>query len=270
MLGIVTAIILLTSWRVFHGHPEFVSFASVGDVARQLEPVFGSWAKIVFCIGILAGGLSSFLINAMIGGTVMSDAMGKGSRLTDRWPLHMTTIALLIGMTIAMISLAHEGSTVKLIILAQALTVLGIPALALALIYLGTRRDLTGERQVPRPILLLAIIGFCVACVLACMTAHKVYQKLQLSGESTAAALGVGKPELAKLQLLPQDAIFLFEVLDYVLLLPVDPEVYQNPSAQLFRCSSAAAKGNPAGPGPGWELELADPSPGCGMEGGSG
>ena len=94
MLGIVTAIILLTSWRVFYGHPEFVSFASVGDVARQLEPVFGSWAKIVFCIGILAGGLSSFLINAMIGGTVMSDSMGQGSRLTDRWPLHMTTIAL--------------------------------------------------------------------------------------------------------------------------------------------------------------------------------
>jgi manganese transport protein len=56
--------------------------------------------------------------------------------------------------------------------------VLGIPALALALIYLGTRKELTGERQIPRPIIILAIIGFAVSCVLASLTAQKVYQKL--------------------------------------------------------------------------------------------
>ncbi len=178
VLGLVTAVILLTSWRVFYGHPDPVTLASVGDVARQLEPLFGPGAKIVFCVGILAGGLSSFLVNAMVGGTVMSDSLGQGSRLGDRWPLHLTTAALLIGMTVAMVSLAREGSTVHLITLAQALTVLGIPALALALIYLGTRPELTGERKIPKVLIALAIVGFGIACVVGVMTAIKVYEKI--------------------------------------------------------------------------------------------
>lgn len=178
MLAIVTSIILLTSWRVFYGRPDHVTLASVGDVARQLEPLFGPAAKLIFCSGILAGALSSFLVNALIGGTVMSDSIGKGSRLQDRWPLHLTTVALLVGMTVAIASLASQESTVHLITLAQALTVLGIPALALALVYLGTRSELTGERRIPRPIIVLAIIGCCVSCVLAYVTASKVYTKL--------------------------------------------------------------------------------------------
>ncbi|MEZ6130678.1 MAG: divalent metal cation transporter [Planctomycetaceae bacterium] len=178
MLGGVTAVILLTSWRVFYGHPEPVVLASVGDVARQLEPLFGSSAKIIFCTGILAGALSSFLVNAMIGGTVMSDSMGLGAKLQDRWPLHLTALALLIGMSVAIASLAKEGSTVLLITIAQALTVLGIPALAAALIFLGTRRELHGDRRIPTAIIGLAVVGFCVSCVVAGMTAVTVYNKL--------------------------------------------------------------------------------------------
>ena len=177
MLGCVTAIILLTSWRVFYGHPNPVALSSVGDVARQLEPLFGPAAKIIFCLGILAGALSSFLVNALIGGTIMSDSIGKGSKLQDKWPLHLTAVALLVGMTIAIASLYREGSTVLLITIAQALTVLGIPALAASLIYLGTRKELQGERSIPPSFLRLAVIGFLVSCVLACMTASKVYDK---------------------------------------------------------------------------------------------
>jgi Mn2+/Fe2+ NRAMP family transporter len=81
-------------------------------------------------------------------------------------------------MGVAMMALAREGSVVLLITIAQALTVLGIPALAAALIYLGTRPDLTGERKVPRWMLALACVGFLVACGLACLTAVKVYEKL--------------------------------------------------------------------------------------------
>lgn len=177
VLGLVTSIILLTSWRVFYGAPNPVTLASVSDVAVQMEPLFGPAAKVVFCIGILAGALSSFLVNALIGGTVLSDTLGTGSRLSDRWPIHLTTVALAIGGVVAIISLAWEGSTVHLITLAQALTVLGIPGLALALIYLGTRKELTGSRKVPRSILFVALVGFVVSCLLAFITAEKVHEK---------------------------------------------------------------------------------------------
>jgi len=178
VLGMVTSIILLTSWRVFYGRPEPVELASVGDVAKQLEPLFGSTAKIIFCGGILAGALSSFLVNALIGGTVMSDSIGKGSSMQDKWPVHLTVIALLIGMAVAIASLAVEGSTVHLITLAQACTVLGIPGLAAALIYLGTRPELVGQRRVPPVILGFAVVGFVVSCGLALLTAQKVFDKL--------------------------------------------------------------------------------------------
>ncbi len=178
MLGLVTVMILLTSWRVFYGNPDAATLSSVGDVAKQLEPLFGSAAKVIFCVGILAGAFSSFMVNALIGGTVLSDSLGKGAKLRDQWPLHLTTLALLVGMGVAIASLAKEGSTVHLITIAQACTVLGIPALAGAIIYLGTRKELTGSRRVPRWMLLLAIIGFLLSCFLACLTASKVYHKL--------------------------------------------------------------------------------------------
>lgn len=190
MLGGVTAIILLTSWRVFYGNPGAVELQSVGQVALQLEPSFGVTAKYIFCSGILAGAVSSFMVNALIGGTVMSDSVGKGSKLDDRWPLHFTTLALLVGMSIAIASLASKDSTVNLITLAQALTVLGIPALALALIYLGTRRELVGPRKVPRWILALAVLGFLVSCWFAYLTAQKVYDKLNPEPTTTAFVSG--------------------------------------------------------------------------------
>lgn len=178
VLGLVTLIILLTATRVFYGRPEGVSLGRVDDVARQLEPLFGSWAVVVFSLGILAGAFSSFLVNSMIGGTVMSDALGKGSKLSQSWPIHMTTTALLVGMIVAISSLARQGSTVYLITFAQALTVLGIPALAAALLYLGTRKELTGERRVPRWVLALAAIGFLTSCVLAVRTSIAVWDKI--------------------------------------------------------------------------------------------
>ena len=178
MLGLVTVMILLTSWRVFYGNSSAATLSSVGDVAKQLEPLFGSAAKVIFCAGILAGGFSSFMVNALIGGTVLSDSLGKGAKLNDEWPLHLTTVALLVGMCVAIASVAREGSTVHLITIAQACTVFGMPALAAALIYLGTRKELTGSRRVPRWMLGLAILGFLLSCVLACLTADRVYHKL--------------------------------------------------------------------------------------------
>jgi Mn2+/Fe2+ NRAMP family transporter len=59
-------------------------------------------------------------------------------------------LALFIGMSIAIVSIAKGCSVVNVITVAQASTVLGLPALAAALIYLTTRPDLTGERKVPQ------------------------------------------------------------------------------------------------------------------------
>lgn len=179
VLGLVTGVILLTSMRVFYGRPDQLELTSVDQVARQLEPLFGSWATVIFSLGIVAAAFSSFLVNAMIGGTVMSDSLGKGSRLSDGWPIHLTSVALLTGMGVAMLSLSQSGSTVTLITIAQALTVVGNPALGATLLYLGTRPELTGPRRIPRWILAIATLGFLISCVVAVRTAMAVWSKIQ-------------------------------------------------------------------------------------------
>ncbi len=176
-LGLITCVILLTAWRVFYGSGA-VKLESLADVSQLMVPIFGPAAKYIFGAGILAGALSSFMVNAMIGGTVMADSVGLGARMQDRGPLHFTTAALLTGMLVAMASILSEGSTVYLITIAQALTVVGIPALAAALIYLGTRGELSGDRKTPRLILAIAILGLLVSCILAGLTVKKVYEKL--------------------------------------------------------------------------------------------
>ena len=180
VVGILSTIILMTAARVFYGRPEPVVLSGVGDVAMQLQPLFGSWAKVVFCLGIFAGAFSSFLVNALVGGTVLSDSLGKGSRLGEGWTLGLTTVALLSGLVVALLNLSDAKSTVNLITFAQALTVLGLPALAAALLYLGTRPDLTGERKVPAWIINLGWAGLVVAVALAVRTTIAVLDKLGL------------------------------------------------------------------------------------------
>ena len=113
----------------------------------------------------------------MIGGTVLSDSLGKGSRIDSNWTKNLTILVLFIGMTIAIISLGSQGA-LPVILLAQALTVLGLPTLGFALIYLGTRPQLTGDRKVPQKILITCFIGFLVACLVALRTALIIYEKI--------------------------------------------------------------------------------------------
>ena len=178
ILGIITMVILTSSWRIFYGTPQASQLGGIADVARQLEPVFGPWARIIFSLGILAGALSSFLVNSMIGGTVLSDGLGKGSKLSDKWPIHMTTLALLVGMVIAIFSKMDGSSTVHLITIAQAMTVVGAPALAIALIYLATRPEMKGERAIPKGFIYLGFVAILVSCVLSGLTVKKIAAKL--------------------------------------------------------------------------------------------
>jgi len=180
VVGLLTIVILMTATRVFYGRPEPVVLGNVGEVAVQLQPLFGPWAKVIFCLGIFAGAFSSFLVNALIGGTVFSDSLGKGSRLGEGWTLRLTTVALLSGMVVALLTLSDKDSTVNLIVFAQALTVLGLPVLAFALLYLGTRPDLTGMRKVPGWIINLGWGGFAVSLALAVRLLLIVLDKLGL------------------------------------------------------------------------------------------
>jgi manganese transport protein len=174
----ITMMIMITSASVLHGQIEPGELKSAGDVALQLGPLFGDSAKMLFCQGILAGAFSSFLVNAMIGGTLLSDGLGLGSKLDGTWPKRFTVLALLSGMGVALLMKTTDLSIVNLIIFAQALTVVGGPVLAGSLLYLAFRPDLQGDRRVPGWIKTIGCIGFGVTVVLAIRTINSIIGKL--------------------------------------------------------------------------------------------
>ena len=137
-LGLLTATILLTAAATLHGKPDAGGFGNTADLAAQLRPFFGPWAVGLFSAGIFAGAFGSFLGNALIGGTLLADGLGKGAALDSPWVRGLTVAALAAGCGIALAAPAG-GGRVDAILIAQALTVLGGPLLAGALLFLGTR-----------------------------------------------------------------------------------------------------------------------------------
>ncbi|MHC4507993.1 MAG: Nramp family divalent metal transporter [Planctomycetota bacterium] len=148
----VSAIIMITAATVIPGKPA----ENIGVLAESLRPLLGSTAHAVFCIGLFAVAMNPFLINAMIGGSILADGIGRPARLSDRWPRRFTVIVLLAGMLVAMVGMRTGQKLVTLIIFGQALTVIGNPLMAITILWLANRKDIMGDR---RNTLLLNILG---------------------------------------------------------------------------------------------------------------
>ncbi|HIG84769.1 MAG TPA: divalent metal cation transporter [Verrucomicrobia bacterium] len=175
-LGLITLVIMLTAASTLSG--KTIKLETVNDMAIQMENLFGNWAGVIFTIGIFAGALSSFLINAMIGGRLLADGFGKGGKIDSKWSKHCTAFTLLAGLFGAFFAITDPASknNINPIIIAQASTILGGPTLALALLFLGIKNNQRTQSQprIPTWMLCTVTIGFIVTLVLA----FKTYEKL--------------------------------------------------------------------------------------------
>lgn len=184
VLGGISLVIMITSAAVLHGSVDASELISVTAVAQQLKPLLGDWgnlAEVLFCVGIFAGAFSSFMVNAMIGGVMLSDGLGYDCKLDSKSTKVCTTIALVFGMIAAVVLLKlGKEAVVPLIILGQAMTVIGGPILAIALLYLATRPELTGERKIPSWMIGIVSVGAVVVLVLAIRMSWVVFLNITL------------------------------------------------------------------------------------------
>ena len=177
LLGGITCVIMLTAAATLQGK----TVASIADVAQGLEALFGSWSVIVLTIGIIAGALSSFLVNAMIGGRLLADGFGKGETTESPWSRHGTAIALIAGLAGGLFAHlnaeAAASASISPIIIAQASTILGGPALAATLLYLALRPEIRSapDKRAPGWMIGLAAAGFAVTLILAWRTGIKLF-----------------------------------------------------------------------------------------------
>jgi Mn2+/Fe2+ NRAMP family transporter len=139
----VSAIIMITSGTVLRGQPA----NDISVLATQLRPLLHTATHVLFCVGLLAVAMNPFVINAMIGGSILADGIGKPATLSDRWSRLFTVLVLLIGMVVAMIVLHTPVKKIDAIIFGQALTVVGNPLMAVTILWLANRKDIMGVRR---------------------------------------------------------------------------------------------------------------------------
>ena len=173
VLGLITLTIMVTSAAVFFGNPDQPALESAADIAIQLKPLFGQVATALFCLGIFAAAFSSLFVNAIIGGSVMSDGLGLGGEMDRLWPKLFTVFALLVGMVVAIAIMTLDVSPVELIIFAQAITVIALPLLAGVMLWLATRPDLSPH--IPLWMKLNAWVGFLLTLFLALRNGIRLY-----------------------------------------------------------------------------------------------
>ena len=159
----ISAIIMITAAKVIPGEPA----DDIGVLAASLRPLLGSLAHVFFCVGLFAVAMNPFLINAMIGGSILADGIGKPPKLSDQWPRRFTVLVMLAGMVVAMLALRTGQTPVKLIIFGQALTVIGNPLMAVTILWLANRKDIMGERRNTVILNILGGLGLLVVVLMA-------------------------------------------------------------------------------------------------------
>jgi len=170
----ISAIMLITAATVIPGKPA----ENIGTLAQSLQPLLGSTAHVFFCVGLLAVAMNPFLINAMIGGSILSDGIGQPAKLDDPWPRRFTVAVLVVGMVVAMLALRTGEKPVKLIIFGQALTVIGNPLMAATILWLANRKDVMGDRRNRLVLNILGGLGLLVVVVMAIRVLILVVLKL--------------------------------------------------------------------------------------------
>ena len=177
----VTSVIMMTAAASFHGKVSPDELSDAGKMSAQLKSAFGPFASYIFCFGFLAGAFSSFLVNAMIGGHVFADGLGLSSSLKSKKTLHATSAALLIGMVVGMLALTTDFDRTTTIVIAQASTVIGGPAVVAGLLFLGVRQRRVGEHKPPMWMLILVSISLVVSLYVAKTTLGKILPKKETS-----------------------------------------------------------------------------------------
>ncbi len=178
MLALISMIIMATSAAVLK---RGVVLKNAGDMSKQLSALFGSSAQIIFCLGLAAAAFSSFVMNAMIGGVLFSDSMGKGWRLDDRMPKALGVVALLVGMVATLLVLASEdanASRVACLTMAQAGTLLAVPLAAICTWLVLFDARASGEEPLGMGARAFVLVGILVLLAVSARTAMTLYARL--------------------------------------------------------------------------------------------
>lgn len=171
LMMLITLMLISTAAGALRG----MQIIEPSDIAAGLT-IFGTMGRAVFCIGLFSAAYSSFLVNSMVGGFVLSDGLGWGSEPRKLAPRLATTGVLLVGMLVALWTIHSGTRPMPAIVFGQAVTVIASPLVAAVLLWLCNRRDVMGEDRNGWGLNLLGASGLLTLIAMAIYTAvYKVW-----------------------------------------------------------------------------------------------
>ena len=135
--GLITAAILITAGATLIGS----EVKSIADLSIQLEPLFGTWAKVFVSVGIFAAGFSSALASPLGAAVTLSSIFGwQGGMKNKKFKLVFVGIII-----IGIVTSATGFEPIQILLLAQALNGIILPVVAIYLLIIMNNKKLLGD-----------------------------------------------------------------------------------------------------------------------------
>ena len=167
--GVMTALVIVVAAAVL-GRTN-TEASSMGQLAKVFEPLAGPVGSFVFAIGLTGAAFSSMIANATAGGTMLSDARGKGPSPSTRVAKTTSGVILVFGLVV---TLTFQRSPVQLIVIAQALTIIVAPMLALLMLVMSNKGPLMGNLRNTWWQNVFGVLGFCSVLGLSALLVYEL------------------------------------------------------------------------------------------------
>lgn len=172
ILGLMSAIIMVCAATILH--KQGLNVANASDMSRALEPLFGSYASILFLVGLFGASFSSLIGNSTIGGTLMADSLGYGSNLNSTKVKLFIALVMVFG---AIISIRFGKLPLELIVFAQSVTIFLVPFIGLALYSVSNDEKIMGEHRNSVAVRIIGALGLIILVLLAVSNVNELFLK---------------------------------------------------------------------------------------------
>lgn len=167
--GLITILIASTAAASLFGSGLQVSGA--GDMAKQLEPLFGSMSKYMLGIGFFAAGLSSSVTAPLATSYAMTEILGIEGGTNSRIFKAIALSVVLIGALLALTGI----KPITIILSAQFANGLLLPIIAIFLLVAMNRKSLLGDYANG---MLANILGFGVVLITTILGARLILKAI--------------------------------------------------------------------------------------------
>jgi Mn2+/Fe2+ NRAMP family transporter len=167
--GVMTALVIVVAAAVL-GRAN-AEASSMGALAKVFEPLAGPVGSLLFALGLAGAAFSSMIANATAGGTMLSDSRGRGPSPSTRVAKITSAAILAFGL---IVTLSFQRSPVQLIVVAQALTVVVAPMLALLLLVMSNKGELMGDLRNRWWQNVFGVLGFCSVLALSALLIYEL------------------------------------------------------------------------------------------------